>query len=276
MEKFEVRVPDSLLEDLQHRLANTRFPDQLKDAGWDYGTELDYLRELVDYWQHEFDWREQEKILNRYAQYKTKIDGLDVHFVHAKSSQPDALPLVITHGWPGSVFEFYKIIGPLTDPAAHGGRAEDAFHVVCPSMPGYGFSSPPTRPGFDARAVAETLAKLMQALGYGTYGAQGGDWGAIVSTWLALIDAEHVRGIHLNMVVAGRPEGEADPTAGLAPDELQDVARAAEFRQDETGYQRIQGTKPQTLGYGLNDSPVGLASWIVEKFRTWSDCGGDV
>ncbi len=276
MEKFEVHVPDSLLEDLQLRLANTRFPDQLEGAGWGYGTELDYMRELVDYWQHEFDWREQEKILNRYAQYKTRIDGLDVHFVHAKSSQPDALPLVITHGWPGSVFEFYKIIGPLTDPAGHGGRAEDAFHVVCPSMPGYGFSDAPTRPGFDVRAVAATVAKLMQALDYEAYGAQGGDWGAIVSTWLALVDAEHVRGIHLNMVVAGRPEGEADPTAGLSPDELQDLARAGEFRQDETGYQRIQGTKPQTLGYGLNDSPAGLAAWIVEKFRTWSDCGGDV
>ncbi|MEE9280200.1 MAG: epoxide hydrolase family protein [Myxococcota bacterium] len=275
MEKFEVSVPDAVLEDLQLRLANPRFPDQLEGAGWDYGTELEYLRELVDYWRYEFDWRAQEKILNRFAQYKTRIDDLEIHFVHAKSGEPSALPLVITHGWPGSVFEFYKIIGPLTDPAAHGGRAEDAFHVVCPSMPGYGFSSAPTKPGFDVRAVAETIAKLMAALGYEAYGAQGGDWGAIASTWLGVIDAEHVRGIHLNMVIAGRPTDVEDPTAGLDPEELADLSGGAEFAREETGYQRIQGTRPQTLGYGLNDSPVGLAAWIVEKFRAWSDCNGN-
>ncbi len=275
MEKFEVSVPDAVLEDLQLRLANPRFPDQLEGAGWDYGTELEYLRELVDYWRYEFDWRAQEKILNRFAQYKTRIDDLEIHFVHAKSSEPNAFPLVITHGWPGSVFEFYKIIEPLTDPAAHGGRAEDAFHVVCPSMPGYGFSSAPTKPGFDVRAVAETIAKLMATLGYEAYGAQGGDWGAIASTWLGVIDTEHVRGIHLNMIIAGRPTDVEDPTAGLDPEELAGLSAGAEFARDETGYQRIQGTRPQTLGYGLNDSPVGLAAWIVEKFRAWSDCDGN-
>lgn len=276
MEKFEVHVPDAVLQDLRDRLERTRLPDQLEGAGWQYGTELEYLRELLAHWRDCFDWRAQERLLNRFAQYRTGIDDIDLHFIHQRSSHPNALPLVITHGWPGSIFEFHKIIDPLVDPVAHGGRAEDAFHVVCPSMPGYGFSSAPRTPGFDVTRVAGTIAKLMDQLGYASYGAQGGDWGSIVSTWLGILDAPHVRGIHLNFAIAFPPQGEANPMEGLSAEELADLAAAGEFMKSESAYQQIQGTKPQTLGYGLNDSPAGLAAWIVEKFRTWSDCNGDV
>jgi microsomal epoxide hydrolase len=276
MERFEVRIPDAVLDDLRKRLSRTRFPDQLERAEWDYGTELGYLKELCDFWRDKFDWRAQERELNSFDQFKTAIDGLGVHFIHARSKAPHALPIVITHGWPGSIFEFTKIINPLRDPVAHGGRAEDAFHVVCPSIPGYGFSDPPRGPGFDVKSVARTIAKLMEKLGYTRYGAQGGDWGAIITTWLALLEPERVCGIHLNMVAAGPPEGAENPAEGLSPKELQGLADIGQFMEREAGYQQIQGTKPQTLGYGLNDSPAGLAAWIVEKFRTWSDCDGDV
>ena len=275
MEPYTISIPDEVLTDLAQRLANTRFPDQLEDAGWDYGTELAYLKELCEYWQSEFDWRKQEAALNRFDHYRTGIDGITVHCIHQRSSEPEALPLIITHGWPGSVFEFTKILGPLCDPAAHGGDPADAFHVVCPSMPGYGFSDPPRKPGFDIKSVAEVNKQLMAKLGYTRYGAQGGDWGAPATSWLAILDEEHVCGIHLNMVTA-RPPKDGDPTEGLTAEELRRVDEARQFTKLETGYQRIQGTKPQTLGYGLNDSPAGLAAWIVEKFRTWSDCNGDV
>jgi pimeloyl-ACP methyl ester carboxylesterase len=272
VERFRIQVSDAVLEDLRARLARARFPDQLEDAGWSYGSELSYLRELVAYWRDKYDWRAHEAALNRFDHWKTQIDGLGVHFIHARSKEPNAFPLVLSHGWPGSIVEFTKILPMLTDPVAHGGRAEDAFHVVCPSLPGYGFSDRPRRPGFDVREIAAKFAALMARLGYAGYGAQGGDWGAFVTTWLALLDPEHCKGIHLNMVVAL-----PSPDAGaLSPEEQADVADFQKFQADETGYQAIQGTKPQTLGYGLNDSPVGLAAWIVEKFRTWSDCGGDV
>jgi microsomal epoxide hydrolase len=276
MERFEVRIPDAVLDDLRERLSRTRFPDQLEGADWDYGTELGYLKSLCDFWRDGFDWRAQERELNRFDQFKTAIDGLGVHFIHARSKAPHALPIVISHGWPGSIFEFTKIINPLRDPVAHGGRAEDAFHVVCPSIPGYGFSDPPRGPGFDVKSVAGTIAKLMEKLGYTRYGAQGGDWGAIITSWLALLEPERVCGLHLNMVAAGPPEGAENPAGGLSPKELQGLADIGQFMEREAGYQQIQGTKPQTLGYGLNDSPAGLAAWIVEKFRTWSDCDGDV
>jgi microsomal epoxide hydrolase len=276
VEPFTIDVSDAVLDDLRERLARTRYPDQIPDSGWDYGTDRAYLRELCEYWREKFDWRRQEALLNRFDHFRSEIDGQPLHFIHQRSPLPDALPLVITHGWPGSVFEFYKIIGPLTDPEAHGGRAEDAFHVVCPSMPGYGFSGPTTRPGWDVREVAAIVAKLMARLGYDRYGAQGGDWGGIVTAILGGIDAEHVCGIHMNMVVCGPPPDAADPMQGVSPEELADLGGMGEFQKKETGYQQIQGTKPQTLGYGLNDSPAGLAAWIVEKFRTWSDCDGDV
>jgi pimeloyl-ACP methyl ester carboxylesterase len=276
MERFTIQVPDSVLEDLRDRLARTRFPDQLEGASWEYGTELSYLRELVRYWRDQYDWREHERRLNSFDHYKAQVRDLDLHFIHQRSPEPNALPLIITHGWPGSVFEFHKILGPLTDPAAHGGKSEDAFHVVCPSMPGYGFSAAPKRPGFDIREMALTNAALMAQLGYKRYGAQGGDWGSPVTAQLARIATEHVLGIHLNMLIVGPPAGATDPTAGVTPEELPWLADLANLRKHETGYQRIQSTKPQSLGYGLNDSPAGLAAWIVEKFRGWSDCNGDV
>lgn len=275
MKAFTISVPESVLEDLKDRLSRTRFPDQLEGAEWAYGTELDYLKELCGYWEKEFDWRAQESLLNSFDQYTTDIDGLNVHFIHEKSKEQNALPLIITHGWPGSIFEFYKIIGPLTDPGAHGGDPADAFHVVCPSMPGYGFSDVPRRPGFDIKAVGEVNIALMAKLGYARYGAQGGDWGSVASSWMGLLDGEHVCGIHLNMTVARRPEGE-DAFDGLTEEEGRRLLQAREFMKTETGYQAIQGTKPQSLGYGLNDSPAGLAAWIVEKFRVWSDCGDDI
>jgi len=259
MERFRIHVPDSVLEDLQVRLSRARFPDQLEDAGWSHGTELDYLRELIRYWRERYDWREQERALNRFDHYRTRIGELDLCFIHQRSPEPAAFPLVITHGWPGSVFEFHKIIGPLTDPVAHGGKREDAFHVVCPSMPGYGFSEAPRKPGFGIRQVAETNAALMAALGYTRYGAQGGDWGAIATAEIARVDREHVAGIHMNMLTAAPPAGAASPMDGVAPDELPWLADMASFRKHETGYQQIQRTKPQTLGYALNDSPGGPA-----------------
>jgi microsomal epoxide hydrolase len=275
LKRFRIEVAEEVLEDLRERLARTRFPDQVEGAGWDYGTELSYLKELCEYWRERFDWRAQEAALNRFDQFTTSIDGQTLHFIHARSQQADALPLVITHGWPGSVFEFTKIIGPLTDPAAHGGDARDSFHVICPSMPGYGFSGPTREPGWDVQRVAEAEIELMRHLDYQRYGAQGGDWGAIVSTQMGRLDPDHCCGIHLNMPMALPPAG-VDPREGLTEREKANLDEQEFFQAQETGYQRIQGTKPQTLGYGLNDSPAGLAAWIVEKFRTWSDCGGDL
>jgi microsomal epoxide hydrolase len=272
---FRITVDDGVLDDLRERLDRTRWPDQIPGSGWDYGTDLAELQDLCTYWRDEFDWRAAEARLNAWPQCETYIDDTHVHFVHARSPYAGALPLVMTHGWPGSVAEFLKVLGPLTDPPAHGGDAADAFHVVAPSMPGYGFSGPTRRRGMDVRAVAEVVAALMARLGYDRYGAQGGDWGALVSSHLGVVDAAHLAGIHLNMVVA-RPPDATDPTAGVRPDELEALGAMAGFRRDETGYQAIQGTKPQTLAYGLTDSPAGLAGWILEKFRTWSDCGGDV
>jgi microsomal epoxide hydrolase len=276
IQPFEIRIPDAVLDDLRERLARTRFPDEVNDDGWSYGTSLAYLRELCDYWEKKFDWRAEEAKLNRLDQFTTHIDGLRIHFIHERSNEPNALPLCITHGWPGSIMEFTKILGPLTDPVAHGGSAEDAFHVVCPSMPGYGFSEAAPESGMDVKRIAEIESKLMARLGYERYGAQGGDWGAVVSSLMGLVDPAHCAGIHMNMVVAGPPKGVENPAEGLSPQELGALADMGRFQEQETGYQRIQGTKPQTLGYGLNDSPAGLAAWIVEKFRTWSDCDGDV
>ena len=276
IEKFEIRVEDEVLDDLKQRLARTRWADQIEGSGWDYGTDGAYLKELCEYWREKFDWRSQEAQLNRFDQYRTEIDGQNLHFLHRRSPVEGALPLVLTHGWPGSFWLFSKIIDVLADPESHGGRAEDAFHVVCPSLPGYGFSGPTRETGWDIRRVAEVIAALMARLGYERYGAQGGDWGSIATTQLAFVDAEHLAGIHLNMVIAGPPEGESEPTKGLTPEELQGLADMGEFQKTGSGYAQIQGTRPQTLGYALNDSPVGLAAWIVEKFRAWSDCDGDV
>lgn len=275
IEPFEIRIPDAVIADLEERIDRTRWPDQIEDSGWDYGTDMSYLRELVRYWRTDYDWRAEERKLNRFDHFKTEIDGLNIHFIHQRSKEPNARPLVITHGWPGSVYEFVKIIGPLTDPTAYGGRAEDAFHVICPSLPGFGFSDPPREPGYNFGRMGEIIAELMARLGYDRYGAQGGDWGSAISSWLGQNDAEHVMGIHLNFVMGGPPSS-ANPNEGLTAEEIERVRATRSFMADERGYSQIQGSKPQTLSYGLNDSPVGLAAWIVEKFRTWSDCDGDV
>ena len=271
---FSIQVADAVLSDLKKRLDTTRLPEPLQGAGWTHGTDIAYLRELVAYWRAGFDWRAQEQQLNQFEQFTTTIDGLRIHFLHRRAARADALPLLITHGWPGSFVEFTKIIGPLTDPASHGGRPEDAFHVVIPSIPGFGFSEAPRQPGFDPARIAAIEVQLMARLGYTRYGVQGGDWGSIIGTQIALLDAPHVAGLHLNMCFGAAPAGVA-ANSGLTARELERLKSRQVFQAEETGYQQIQGTKPQTLGIALNDSPAGLAAWIVEKFRTWCDCDGN-
>ena len=270
VDPFEVRVADDVLDDLRERLARTRVPDQIEGTGWEYGIPVDYLRELIASWRGEYDWRAQEARLNALAQYRAEIDGQGIHFIHARSPHDDAFPLLLTHGWPGSVVEFLDVIPMLTQPEAHGGRAEDAFHVVAPSLPGYGFSEPTRTRGWDPTRIARAFSALMDALGYARYGAQGGDWGAQVATRIGALDPEHCAAIHLNMPIGTRPTEAVDLTDG----DKADLAAIQDFQREESGYAQEQATKPQTLGVGLNDSPAGLLAWIVEKFRTWSDCDG--
>jgi pimeloyl-ACP methyl ester carboxylesterase len=274
IEPFRIAIEESILTDLRERLARTRLPDEIPNSGWAYGTNLAYLRDLVAYWRDRYDWRAAEATLNRFPQYRARVGGLGIHFIHRRGVGPKPLPLLITHGWPGSVAEFAEIIEPLADPARHGGDAADAFDVIAPSMPGYGFSDPPIEPGMNPERIASLWVELMRGLGYQRFGAQGGDWGAMVTTFLGLRHAAHLVGIHLNMVAA--VPADTRNMDGISAEEATDLAEARRFLKDETGYQRIQGTKPQTLAYALNDSPAGLAAWIVEKFRTWSDCGGDL
>ena len=276
VKEFTIHVQDSVLADLKSRLERARLPDQIPGSGWDYGSDRAYMDELLEYWRTEYDWRKHEAALNALPHFKADIDGIDMHFVHLRSKEADAMPLVITHGWPGSVYEFMEVVGPLTDPVAHGREAGDAFHVVLPSMPGYGFSGPSHERGMSVDRVAAVVAGLMEELGYARYGAQGGDWGSGVSQWLARDNPDRLIGIHLNMVGGGPPEGMSDPEAGIPAWELKRHRERAAWWQGENAYGNIQGTKPLTLAYGLNDSPAGLAAWIVEKFRAWSDCDGDV
>jgi len=271
IEKFEIRVDDSVLEDLRDRLARTRFADQIEGAGWDYGIPMEYLRELVEYWRDTYDWRAQEARLNSFSHFRTRIDGQSIHFIHARSAHADAFPLLLTHGWPGSVVEFLDVIPRLADPEADGGRAADAFHVVAPSLPGYGYSEPTRSRGWDVQRIAHAFAELMDRLGYSRYGAQGGDWGAQVTTRIGALDPEHCAAIHLNMPIGTPPENPVPLTA----EEQADLAAMETFMREESGYANEQGTKPQTVGAALNDSPAGLLAWLVEKFRTWSDCDGD-
>lgn len=275
LEPFRIAVPDAVLTDLRERLARTRFPDEIPDSGWGYGASLAAVRELVTYWREAYDWRKAEAALNGFKQFKAQVGGLGIHLIHEKGVGPKPLPLVITHGWPGSITEFSKIIGPLTDPARHGGDAADAFDVVCPSMPGYGFSDHPTEPGMDPERIASLWVELMKGLGYDRFGAQGGDWGAMVTTYLGFRHAPQLIGIHLNMVIAFPPNPD-NPIEGATEDEIPALVEMGQFLKEGTGYQQIQGTKPQTLSYALNDSPAGLAAWILEKFHAWSDCGGNV
>jgi len=272
---FQVDVSDEAIADLRGRLSRTRWPDQLADSGWDYGTNITYLRSLCEYWRSEFDWRRFEARFNAFPQYVGEVSGLHLHFYHLRSPEPTARPLLLTHGWPGSVAEFLDVLGPLSNPRAHGGDPRDAFHVVAPSLPGFGFSGPTRERGVNGRRIAEAFNRLMLDLGYDRYFAQGGDWGTLVSVLLGSLHAGQVAAIHLNLITAP-PPNPANPAEGLDAQELQELKRNAEFSTHETGYQQIQRTKPQTLAYGLTDSPAGLAGWIIEKFRGWSDCGGEV
>src|SRR5262245_1944549 len=272
IERFEIRVDDSVLDDLRSRLARTRFPDQIEDTGWEYGVPIDYVRDLVAYWRDTYDWRAQEARLNELPHFRTRIDGQLIHFVHARSARKDGLPLLLMHGWPGSIVEFLDVIPPLAAPQAHGGSAADAFHVVAPSLPGYGFSEPTRTRGWDVRRIARAFIELMHRLGYGRYGVQGGDWGAQIATRIGALDPEHCVAVHLNMPLARRPE----KPGPLTDEEKADIAAMSRFQREESGYALEQATKPQTLGMALNDSPAGLLAWILEKFRTWSDCGGQL
>jgi pimeloyl-ACP methyl ester carboxylesterase len=270
IEEFRIAVDDAVLDDLRRRLEQTRLPDEIDGTGWEYGIPLGYLRELIGYWRDTYDWRAHEARLNELPQFRTTIDGQSIHFVHARSRHEDARPLLIMHGWPGSIVEFLDVIPRLNDPEAHGGSAADAFHVVAPSLPGYGFSGPTRARGWDSSRIARAFAALMSELGYARYGAQGGDWGAQVATRIGALDPEHCSALHLNMPIGERP---ADVVA-LSDDDKADLAAMAQFGREESGYANEQATKPQTIGVALNDSPAGLLAWIVEKFRGWSDCDG--
>ena len=271
MTPYRIEIPDSDLADLRERLLRTRWPEAETVDDWSQGVPLVYLRELCDHWAGQYDWRAIEARLNALPQSRIEIDGLGIHVLHARSPRPDALPLVLTHGRPGSIVEFLKVIGPLTDPAAHGGDPADAFHVVCPSLPGYGFSDKPDRTGWGVQRIAAAWAELMARLGYSRYGAQGGDWGTSVTTSLGQQDPEHLAGIHLNPPIAAP---DPDTFGDLTDAERETLTALERAQQWEDGYSMQQATRPQTLGYGLVDSPAGLCGWIVEKFRAWTDCDG--
>lgn len=270
---FAIAVGADVLGDLHQRLERVRWPDEVPDTPWRYGTSLAYMKELVGYWRDRYNWRAQEARLNERRQFTVPIGGIDLHFIHEPGAGPHPMPLLLSHGWPGSIVEFQELIPRLTDPARFGGNPRDAFTVVAPSLPGYTFSFRPHQPRFGVAEIADTFASLMSALGYRRFAAQGGDWGAFVTSVLGAKYPEHLIGIHVNLLAVRRERNASrEPTE---EDRAYD-AELAHWQREETGYQWIQGTKPQTLAYGLTDSPVGLAAWIVEKFRTWGDCGGDV
>ncbi|MGX7827321.1 epoxide hydrolase family protein [Actinokineospora sp. 24-640] len=269
MQPFRIDVPQADLDELHRRIAATRWPAELPGVGWDRGVPLDYLRELADYWRTSFDWRAAEARINQHPQFTTEIDGADIHFLHVRSPEPTAKPLLLTHGWPGCVAEFLDVIGPLTDPRAHGGDPADAFHVVIPSLPGYGFSTLPDT-GWDVVRIARAWAELMNRLGYDRYLAQGGDAGSVVSLVLGQVDPEHLAGVHVNMLMTF-PSGDPAEMAALGPEDMERLGRLGRFDADQSGYMKIQSTRPQTLAYALTDSPVGQLAWIVEKFKEWTD-----
>jgi pimeloyl-ACP methyl ester carboxylesterase len=259
VEQFKIRVEDAVLDDLRDRLARTRLADDFDDPAWEYGMPVDYVRDLITYWRDEYDWRAQEARLNEFEHFRTRIDGQSTHFMHVRAANSDALPLLLMHGWPGSIVEFLDVIPRLTD----------EFHLVVPSLPGYGFSEPTRTRGWDPARIARAFMELMARLGYSRYGAQGGDWGAQVGTRIGALDPEHCVALHLNMPLANPCD------VPLTEQEQADLAALAAFRKEESGYSLEQGTKPHTLGVGLGDSPAGLLAWIVEKFRAWSDCDGN-
>ncbi|MFF2847261.1 epoxide hydrolase family protein [Streptomyces sp. NPDC058001] len=277
IEPFRIDIAESELDDLRDRLDRIRWPDELPRVGWDRGVPVGHLRELVDHWRHRYDWRAAEARLNAWPQFTTTVDGATVHFAHIRSPEPDATPLIVTHGWPGSIAEFTRIAGPLCDPRAHGGDPADAFHLVLPHIPGFGFSGPTRETGWEYQRVAAAFAVLMDRLGYARYGTQGGDWGAAISRELGRIHPERVIGVHLNLLPGGDATREPDPDelAALSPAERDrthaSYARHRAWLRDRQGYADLQSTRPQTLAYGLTDSPVGQLAWIAEKFHEWSD-----
>jgi pimeloyl-ACP methyl ester carboxylesterase len=274
---FNIHIPDIDVADLSERIKRSRWPDEYQNNNWDTGTDKTYLKALLEYWASGYDWRAQEAKLNSLTQFVARIGNNAIHFVHARSQMPGALPIIITHGWPGSFVEIIELIPMLTDPARFGGNPNDAFDVVVPSLPGFGFSSRPTQPGTSPAAIADIWAILMKGLGYQKFGAQGGDLGASISVWLARKYPELVKGLHLNMIPGSlRPARNTIEAAPLTQREKAFMEAGRIFAEREGGYSHIQRTKPQTLGYGLNDSPAGLAAWIVEKFKAWSDNDGDI
>lgn len=274
MEPFNVDVSPEILFDLRDRLVRTRWPDQVDGAGWDYGTELSYLKELVEYWLTQFDWRKQEQLINALPQFCAQVNGLNIHFVHVRGKGPHPFPLVITHGWPSSFFEMYKIIRPLADPASYGGDPADAFDVIVPSLPGFGFSERPVHRGL-VRVDTFWRTLMTEVLGYRRFGAHGSDIGARVTSALGRFHPDVVSGIHIGSVDLDWSEP-LPPDAQLTAAERHYLERVKWWEKEEGGYAEIQATRPQTLAFGLNDSPVGLAAWIVEKFRAWSDCHGNI
>jgi len=271
VQPFRISVAEDILVDLHSRLRNTRWPESELVGDWTQGVPLAWLKNLCRYWADEYNWRKREAMLNRFEQFRTEIDGLGIHFLHVRSSHPEAMPLLLTHGWPGSVVEFHKVIEPLTNPALHGGDAADAFHVVCPSLPGFGFSDKPTCTGWGVEKIATAWTQLMQRLGYARYGAQGGDWGSAVTAAIGAQDPEHCAGIHITLAMGTRPKLDGDPT----PEEARALKAIKHYKDWDSGYSKQQATRPQTLGYGLTDSPSGQAAWILEKFWAWTDCDGD-
>ena len=266
---FTIDVPDAVLDDLRNRLRHTRWPDRETVDDWSQGVPLAYAQEIAEHWATGYDWRARERALNRFDQYLTEIDGLDIHFIHQRSPHPDAVPLLLTHGWPGSIVEFHKVIEPLTDPVAFGGDPADAFHVVAPSLPGFAFSGKPEETGWGVERIGAAWAVLMARLGYDRYLAQGGDWGSSVTSVVGSIDPEHCASIHITLAMSTRPPGE--PTE---PEELHALERIKYYLDWDAGYSTQQKTRPQTLGYGLADSPAGQLAWILEKFWAWTDCDG--
>ena len=274
MEPFKIEIEDSVLIDLKQRLANTRWPGELENSFWEYGTNLSYVKELCGYWLNEFDWRTQEQRINCFSNYLASVSGLDVHFVHEKGKGPNSIPLIITHGWPSTFAEMIDIIPMLTDPESYGGDPNDSFDVIVPSMPGYGFSEKPAAPGINPRVIAQMWVDLMtKTLGYKKFVAQGGDWGAAITTALGTNHHDCVQSIHLTMSSTGI---DVPDNVVLTDDEKKFLEHRHWWQEEEGAYGHIQRTRPQTLSYGLTDSPAGLAAWIVEKWRVWSDCGGDI
>ncbi|PTM58738.1 epoxide hydrolase family protein [Desmospora activa] len=263
---FRIDFPQTELDELQDRLARTRWPYELSEVGWDYGVPLKYAQEMVEYWQHKYDWRKHEAELNELPQFTTTIDGADVHFLHVRSPEPNALPLLLTHGWPSSIVEFIDIIGPLTNPRAYGGDPDDAFHLVIPSIPGFTLSGPTRETGWNVQRIALAWAELMKRLNYDRYGVQGGDWGSAISREVGALEPDRVVGVHLNYLVTPPSN-----VSGLSEEEKVRLSRIERYLAKPAGYMRIQSTQPQTLAYGLTDSPVGQLAWIAEKFYNWTD-----